>query len=121
MKKKYKSKKRELYWITNYDTDSYTNDLESGFIVVATSPRQAQNIYRKFVNESACFDNYTSYGRQPSKTNKCVYVRWAFDELKNGVNGILNIDGIIPTDQFNGWHSSGVNKKKQREKENKVY
>ena len=49
MRKKYTSKERELYWITNYDTDSYTNHLESGFIVVATSPRQAQNIYRKFV------------------------------------------------------------------------
>ena len=93
MNKKYTSKKRDLYWITNYDTDSYTNDLESGFIVVATSPRQAQNIYRKFVNESACFDNYTAYGRQPSKTNNVTYVRCAFDELKNGVNGILNMLG----------------------------
>ena len=104
-----KEKKLQLFWITDYDRN-FPLYKGSGFIVVATSTRQAQNIYREYVNRYACFDNYEAYGEKPNKTNSCVSL-WDVDNLKYGVDGILRKEGIVKTDKFEGWHSSGINHK----------
>ena len=114
------SKEKRFFWVQSYDWDYPTHKC-SGFIVIARSKRQAQNIYRKYVVATACFDNYELVnGYCPDKTHQCVMLHEGnMDELKYGVDGILCKEGIIPTDEFTGWKYSGVNQQQNKAKEDK--
>ena len=110
------SKEKRFFWVQPYDRD-YPTIKSSGFIVIARSKRQAQNIFRKYVVANACFDNYEAYNYKPNKNHQCVALHeWNMDELKYGVDGILRKEGIIPTDKFTGWKYSGVNQQQNEDK-----